>query len=203
MLCVASLLGVAAFAPACAQSAAVADVPPMRRWVLQSGDNENSPFIIIDKRQARLWLFDARGQRLGDTPVLLGLARGDVSVPGIGERPIEQILPHERTTPAGRFIAEAGRNADGEDIYWIDFDAAVSMHRVRAANPAEHRLKRLATATPADNRISYGCINVPVRFFNDRIQPAFSRQRGVVYVLPETLPAQTLFKPWPAAPGAP
>jgi hypothetical protein len=89
----------------------------MRQWVLKTGDNGRAPFIIIDKRQARLFLFSASGLALGDTPVLLGLARGDASVPGIGERAMKDIRPHERTTPAGRFIAEAGRNADGEDIF--------------------------------------------------------------------------------------
>jgi len=85
--------------------------------------------------------------------VLLGLARGDDSVPGIGERKIAEILPFERTTPAGRFVGERGRNASGEDIVWVDYDAAVSMHRVRATNPKERRLERLASPTPADNRI--------------------------------------------------
>lgn len=56
-------------------------------------------------------------------------------------------LPHERTTPAGRFLAEAGRNADGDDIFWVDYDVAVSMHRVRAHVPAERRLQRLASPT--------------------------------------------------------
>jgi len=180
--------------PAFAQGSAAAPAPALRQWVLQTGDNEDAPFIIIDKRQARLWLFTAAGQPLGDTPVLLGLAPGDDSVPGIGERAMKDIQKHERTTPAGRFIAEAGRNADGEDIYWIDYDAAVSMHRVRATNPAERRLQRLATPTPDDNRISYGCINVPAQFYNQRIQPTFGSRRGIVYVLPETLPAQAMFK---------
>jgi hypothetical protein len=142
-----------------------------------------------------LWLFSAAGEALGDTPVLLGLARGDDSVPGIGERAMKDIQPHERTTPAGRFVAEAGRNADGEDIFWIDYNAAVSMHRVRASNPVERRLQRLATATPADNRISYGCINVPVKFYNQRIQPTLNHQHAVVYILPETMAAQALFRP--------
>jgi hypothetical protein len=124
-------------------------------------------------------------------------------VPGIGERAMKDIRPHERTTPAGRFIAEAGRNADGEDIFWIDYGAAVSMHRVRATKPAERRLQRLATATPTDNRISYGCINVPALFFNERIGPTLSRQRAVVYVLPETQPVQVLFLPHRQTPGAP
>jgi len=179
---------------ASAPAYAPAPAPALQQWVMQTGDNENAPFIIIDKRQARLWLFTAAGQPLGDTPVLLGLAHGDESVPGIGERAMKDIQTHERTTPAGRFIAEVGRNADGEDIFWIDYDAAVSMHRVRASNPAERRLQRLATPTPTDNRISYGCINVPTQFYDQRIHPIFSSQGGIVYVLPETLPSLAMFK---------
>ena len=41
-------------------------------------------------------------------------------------------------------LSEPGRNLQGEDIVWVDYDAAVSMHRVRANNPAERRLERLA-----------------------------------------------------------
>jgi hypothetical protein len=171
--------------PRVAAAQAAAPTPGLQRWVLETGDNHAAPFIIIDKIQAHLWLFSATGQALGDTPVLLGLARGDASVPGIGERAMKDILPHERTTPAGRFVAEAGRNADGEDIFWIDYDAAVSMHRVRATNPAERRLERLATPSATDKRISYGCINVPARFYDQRIQATFSGHQGVVYVLPE------------------
>jgi hypothetical protein len=186
-----------AAAPAQAQQRTAAPLPPLRQWVLQSGDHDGAPFVIIDKRRARLWLFDAAGQPLGDTPVLLGLAAGDASVPGIGEREMKHIQPHERTTPAGRFVAEPGQNASGEDIFWIDYDAAVSMHRVRASHPAERRLQRLASRTTADNRISYGCINVPVTFYEQLLQPAFRGRRGVVYVLPETLPAGVLFRPAP------
>ncbi len=195
LLC-SALLGASAWpALSLAQGGAAPAVPSLRQWVLETGDNEASPFAIIDKRQAHLWLFTAAGKPLGDTPVLLGLARGDASVAGIGERTMEQIRPQERVTPAGRFLAEAGRNADGEDIFWIDYDAAVSMHRVRANKASEQRLQRLASATAADNRITYGCINVPAKFYDDYIRRAFSGQQGVVYVLPESLPARQLFTP--------
>jgi len=168
-------------------------VQQLREWALLSKDNAGQPFVVLDKQQARLWLFDAQGQALGDTPVLLGFAKGDASVPGIGKRPIKDIRPHERTTPAGRFFAEAGRNASGEDIFWVDYDAAVSMHRVRALVPAERRLQRLATPAPSDNRISYGCINVPVGFYDEKLRPTLIGRKGVVYVLPETMPLQKLF----------
>ena len=165
----------------------------MAQWVVDTADNGSHPFVILDKRRARVYVFDAGGQLAGASPVLLGYAAGDDTVPGIGERPLEQVLPQERTTPAGRFVAEPGRNAHNEDVVWVDYDAAVSMHRVRANNPAERRLQRLASATAADNRISYGCINLPVAFFDQVVWPRFRQARGVVYVLPEVKPLPEVF----------
>ncbi|MBC7701560.1 L,D-transpeptidase [Aquabacterium sp.] len=170
-----------------------APVQELATSVTRTNDSRGQPFAILDKVQARLFVFEATGAMLASSPVLLGSARGDDSVPGIGKRKIEDIRASERTTPAGRFVVEAGRNAQGEDIFWVDYDAAVSMHRVRATNPKERRLQRLATATPADNRISYGCINVPVAFFNTVVNPAFRGRRGVVYVMPETRSAREVF----------
>lgn len=150
-------------------------------------------FAVVDKKGARVHVFDAGGKERASAPILLGLARGDDSVPGIGERPMAQIRPEERTTPAGRFATEPGRNLQGEDIVWVDYDAAVSMHRVRATNPAERRLERLATPGVEDNRISYGCINVPAAFYDAYVKPTLGTRRGVVYVLPETKPLAAVF----------
>jgi len=171
------------------------DVQAMQQWIQQSGDNANGPYMVLDKRQARLWVFDRQGRRVAQSPVLLGAATGDDSVPGIGERPMSQIKPHERTTPAGRYWVEPGVNAKGEAIFWVDYDVAVSLHRVRAHNPAERRLQRLDSPTAEDNRISYGCINLPVDFYESTVDPLFSRAKGWIYVLPETRSVQTLFKP--------
>ena len=55
----------------------------------------------------------------------------------------------------------------------------------------------LASPTAADNRISYGCINVPVKFYEDVVSPAFKGTYGIVYVLPETRPAQQVFGSYP------
>jgi hypothetical protein len=179
-----------------------AEVSRLRDWAIRTGDHANAPFVVIDKPRAHLWLFDPAGGLLGDTPVLLGLARGDHTVPGIGERRIQDIQPHERTTPAGRFLAEAGRNLSGEDVVWIDYNAAVSMHRVRATNAAERRLQRLASPTPADNRISYGCVNVPASVYDTRIWPVFRAGRAVIYVLPDTVPIVRVFSAMQGAPPA-
>lgn len=160
-------------------------------WVLASADHGNKPFAIVDKKGARLFVFQADGRLIGASPALLGLAPGDHGVPGAGER-VSQLAPAERTTPAGRFASEPGRNLDGEDIVWVDYDAAIAIHRVRPGAAQERREQRLASPSPADNRVSLGCIVVPVAFYENVVRPLLGRQRGVVYVLPEAQPAQAM-----------
>lgn len=161
--------------------------------IATTGDHAGAPFIIVDKKRASVFVFDANARLDAHSAVLLGSALGDHSVPGIGTRPMAQILPAERTTPAGRFVAERGRNAHGEDIVWVDYDAAVSIHRLRTVHPLERRAERMATPTIDDNRISYGCINVPAAFYDTFIRPIFARRKAVVYVLPDTLPVEEVF----------
>ena len=162
-------------------------------WVVDSGDNRGMPFVIVDKMDAKVFVFDADGRLRGAAPALLGLARGDDSIPGIGDRKLSDIRPEERTTPAGRFVASLGYNFYGKDVLWVDYDTAVSLHRVITTNPTERRLERLATPTPLDNRISYGCINVPAKFYNNVVSPAFTGTYGIVYVLPETRSISEIF----------
>ncbi len=163
------------------------------RWVAGTADNAGMPFVVIDKPEACAHVFSGRAQWLGSAPVLLGLAAGDRSVPGIGQRPVAQVRPHERTTPAGRFVTEPGQNLQGEDIVWIDYDAAVSLHRVRSATAIERRLQRLASPRARDRRISYGCINAPDAFYSQHIAPYLGQVPGVAYVLPDTEAFATFF----------
>jgi hypothetical protein len=176
------------------------DLRAVADWIADTQDNGRAEFVVVDKRAAQLHVFDADAHWLASSPVLLGAALGDDSVPGIGTRPMAAIQEHERTTPAGRFVGERGVNASGVDVVWVDYDAAVSMHRVRLNNPSEHRAERLASPTIADNRISYGCINVPEAFYERYIQPVFAHQRALVYVLPDVKSVQQVFGPDTAAP---
>ena len=165
--------------------AASEDAQFVANWVADSHDNQKLSFVIIDKKHTRVYVFDSSAMLIGATPVLLGAAPGDDSVAGIGRRPIDEVLPHERTTPAGRFMGEPGRNTNGEDVIWVDYDAAVSMHRVRITDPKERRIERLTSLTTDDNRISFGCVNIPVAFYENVLSPEFKARYGVVYVLPE------------------
>ncbi len=164
---------------------ASSDARQVADWVVDKNDNRSMPFVIVDKKGCKVFVFDGRGQLLGATAALLGLARGDDSAPGIGERKLSDIRPDERTTPAGRFVASLGHDLGPQDILWVDYDAAISLHRVLAANTEENRLQRLAAASPSDRRITFGCINVPVKFYDGIVHPAFTRTNGIVYILPE------------------
>lgn len=162
-------------------------------WALHSGDSAGMPYVIIDKVNARVFVFDRHGRLQGTAPALIGMERGDGTAKGLGDRKLSAIAPQERTTPAGRFVASLGPDLAGQDILWIDYDSALALHRVAKGKPAERRAERLQSATAADNRISYGCINVAVPFFEGVVAPGFARSSGVVYILPETRPAHEVF----------
>ena len=162
-------------------------------WIIDSGDNGKMPFVIVDKRNARVLVFDAGGRLRGAAPALLGLTRGDDIVPGIGKRKLSTIRPSERITPSGRFVAALGHILNGQEVLWVDYDAGIAIHRVVTSDAKEHRAHRLTSPTVLDNRISYGCINVPVKFYESVVSPAFRGTNGIVYVLPETRSGETAF----------
>lgn len=162
----------------------------MANWVMSSGDHHNMSFVIVDKKDARVYVFNPLGQLKDAAPALLGVAVGDDSAPGIGDKPLSQVLPQEKTTPAGRFIAEVGMSTRGEDVVWVDYDAAVSMHRVLKA---PERLRALASPTNTDNRMSFGCINLPPQFYEKVLRPTVDAGGAVIYILPETRPLRETF----------
>src|SRR6478735_3744558 len=169
------------------------DARQVADWAFHTWDNEGKSVVIVDKKSAKVYVFNPRGRLVAAAPALIGAAIGDDPVPGIGDKPLSQVLPEEKTTPAGRYVAEPGVNANGEDIVWVSWDLAVSMHRVRPLVKAERRLERLASPTARDNRISFGCINLPVAFYEKVLRPTVKRYGAIVYVLPETRSPQEQF----------
>jgi hypothetical protein len=169
------------------------DVVHVANWVSYTHNSGKKAFVLIDKKQAQMYVFDPQGKLKSHAPILLGKAIGDDSAPGIGDKPLSQIKENEKTTPAGRFLAQLGRNTHNDDIIWIDYKAAVSMHRLRKVSEQEHRAERLASPEVSDNRISYGCVNVPPAFFDSTLKPTVVKQGAYVYVLPETMTPQQKF----------
>lgn len=166
--------------------------------MIGSGDNHGAPFMVIDKADARVMAFDASNQLVGSTPALLGIAHGDDSAPGVGTKRLSAIAVHERTTPAGRFLAHLGLETGNKEVLWIDYPNAISLHPVITANKKERRLERLNSPTADDNRITFGCINVSAAFYKDVVRPLFKPAGGVVYILPETKALSEVFSQFPA-----
>lgn len=151
--------------------------------------HDGRPFAIVDKRAATLSVYAADGRLLGRTSALLGLTPGDDETPGSRGKVPAALTPQERTTPAGRFVAEPGRNLHGERIVWIDYDASLAIHRLRPAPARERRPERLASADPRDKRITLGCVVVDPDFFDRVVLPSLgSGAGGLVYILPEREP---------------
>lgn len=168
----------------------------LARHILARRDAGGLPFAIVDKQEATLQVYRADGHFLGSTPVLLGQMPGDRSVPGVGERTERgQLRSDDRTTPAGRFGSEPGRNRAGEAVVWVDYASAFAIHRLRPGPSRERRAQRLADSNPAERRISDGCVVVPVLFYQSVVEPVLGRSHGVVYVMAED---DSTLLPWAA-----
>jgi hypothetical protein len=175
------------------QESASPAVTHIAQWVVTSRDNGGMSYLIIDKVNAKVFVFNAAGHLQGAAAALLGSARGDDSAEGVGNQKMSAILPKDRTTPAGRFVASLGQGVHGNEILWVDYTNAIALHPVAKGTPQERRAQRLQSATVTDNRISFGCINVPLAFYEKFVSPAFANTGGVVYILPETRSARGLF----------
>lgn len=170
-----------------------ADARYAAQWIVDADDHRGLPFAIVDKKAARLFVFGPRGRLVGAAPALVGSASGDHATPGTGQLEPARIPLAERTTPAGRFASEPGRNLGGEAVVWVDYDAGLAIHRVRPDAAEAQREQRLASATPDDNRASLGCIVVMPAFYDGVVTPWLGAGRGVVYVLPESRPVAEMF----------
>jgi hypothetical protein len=174
-----------------AAEAASPDAKRLANWIADSHDNGAHWFVVLDKRDAKVFLFDQNGRLQTAVPTVIGSAIGDDTAPGVGDKPLGDLLPEERTTPAGRFVAEVGETSSRhEDVVWVDYNAAVSMHRIIKV---PERLNAIATPGPEDNRLSNGCINLPDEFYEKALRPAVDRSGVVVYILPETRPLKQTF----------
>lgn len=171
---------------------ASAEVKRVARWIVDSGDNVRLPFLLIDKVNAQVLVFSPAGQLQGTTPALLGMARGDRML-APNDASMSAMAPQVRITPAGRFVSRLAIDSHGKELLVLDYDASLSLHAVVKGTPQERRAERLKSVTAVDNRISFGCINVPGPFYSTVVSPTFTGTKGIVYVLPETSPASALF----------
>lgn len=172
---------------------------PPKRWRVsclgrRRGRQSWTAPAVIDKQQATMFLFDAKGKQVAAAPVLIGIAPGDEASPGVGSKKLADLGPAEKTTPAGRYLAKFGLPVAGERVLWVDYATSVAIHPIPTdAGAREKRRERMLSPTPDDNRITFGCINVPKAVYGRQIQPMFRRKGGYVYVLPDTKPIEAVF----------
>ncbi|WP_230483768.1 hypothetical protein [Sphingomonas sp. Leaf21] len=163
-------------------------------WVGASQDNHGLPWAVVDKKNATLFLFAADGTQMAAVPVLIGIMPGDEASPGVGTKTLASLGPAEKTTPAGRYLAKFGMPIGGERVLWVDYATSVALHPIpKDAGAREKRRERMLSPTPDDNRITFGCINVPQAFYTRQLRTAFRRKGGYVYILPDTKTMEEVF----------
>ena len=148
--------------------------------IVAQNDNQGKQFIVADKQAGTLTMYTASGQQITSTPTLFGKTKGD-SV-------------SSKNTPSGRFetkqanVSTEGYGGSAQVLTQNGQNlqlggSSYAIHRVYTKYKSENRQGRLDTPTATDNRISLGCINVPVDFYDTYLN---SDQATVVYVMPET-----------------
>ena len=153
-------------------------------------------FIIADKPNAMMHMFNADGSHFLSDPTLYGKEKGDV----LGA--VSSLEGGQKITPAGKFTLKArdSHYAGGKDLVLVEsLDATgyIAIHAADVSTPSERRLERLASETTEDNRISYGCINTAHATFINKIAPHVAEfDGGLIFVLPDaTEKTAEIFKP--------
>jgi hypothetical protein len=172
------------------------------QWVGATKNNAGLPFVVVDKANARVYAFTPAAQLKATAPVLLGAGNGDKILVG-PDVPMSQIPPQKRITPAGRYPSKLVIDNHGKTVLLVDGPNLITMHVVAKGTPAQRRAERLSSVTSDDNRVSFGCINVPPAFFASVLDPDFRPGQGIVYILPEKTSPGELFGFQPAPVTAP
>ena len=153
-------------------------------------------FIIADKPNGMMHMFNADGSHFLSDPTLYGKEKGDV----LGA--VSSLEGGQKITPAGKFTLKArdSHYAGGKDLVLVEsLDATgyIAIHAADVSTPSERRLERLASETIEDNRISYGCINTAHATFINKIAPHVAEfDGGLIFVLPDaTEKTAEIFKP--------
>jgi hypothetical protein len=153
-------------------------------------------FIIADKPNGMMHMFNADGSHFLSDPTLYGKDKGDV----LGK--VSSLSGGPKITPAGKFTLQAAeaKYAGGVSLNLVeslDETGYIAIHAADVSTPSERRLARLATETTEDNRISYGCINTAHATFINKIAPKIDNfDGGLIFVLPDAKEKTAeMFKP--------
>jgi hypothetical protein len=138
---------------------------------------DNLPFMIVDKVNARVFLFDGQGRIKHNVRVAQACRRRRSDA----RHRAAPVVNRPEGEPRGRFVPSLDHRHPAKEIR-VDYDTALSHHAVvkgTARNAAQSWLAASASARKP-NTISYGCINVPVPFCRHLV--SLQSANGIVYI---------------------
>lgn len=150
-------------------------------------------FIIADKPNGMIHVFNADGSVLAQDAALYGKQAGD------------KLDGKSKITPAGGYVLKPRADAEyaGGMVLAMpettDATGYIAVHAAYLGDPKENRTGRLNSASADDNKISYGCINTAHDTFLKKILPNIEEfNGGMIFILPDAqemtasmFPAQT------------
>lgn len=152
-------------------------------WVVKQKDHNGKAFVVADKAQGKILIVDTDGKILNTQNAIFGKNKGDSSA--FGNTPSGRFLLHKTDT---KNLSDLDKRVFGDSVLDLtdketgrkvtnDQGQVVAMHRV--VNTAE-RKAALNSATPNDNYLSHGCINIPTAYYNSAVDKL---DGAMVYVL--------------------
>lgn len=170
-----------------------ADARIVADWMLRNNRHESGPFMVADKTEGVMYAFDRYGVLIAKSAALYGKTRSDSLTEKQAAMSISRVTNADKVTPAGLFRAKGVDTVYGRGVAFAEYaKTRLSVHQVYLGNKAEHRLGRLRSASLADHRVTFGCINVPAEFISQVVVPYFGGE-SVIAVLPEAQSAGSFF----------
>lgn len=152
-------------------------------WVVKQKDHNGKAFVVADKAQGKIHVVNIDGKILNTQNAIFGKNKGDSSA--FGNTPSGRFLLHKTDT---KNLSDLDKRVFGDSVLDLtdketgrkvtnDQGQVVAMHRV--VNTTE-RKAALNSATPNDNYLSHGCINIPTAYYNSAVNKL---DGAMVYVL--------------------
>lgn len=150
-------------------------------WVKVTHDNNGKVFVVADKNEGKIHVVDSNGKVIDTQNAIFGRNKSNDNV--------------ANSTPSGRFKLQkalttkaSDKRVFGDDVLALTDTVTgnnvtkkdggvIAMHRLW--NKPE-RVKAINSATPSDNYMSAGCINVPTAFYNSAVD---NLDGAMVYIL--------------------
>lgn len=170
-----------------------ADVRIVADWMLRNNKHESGPFIVADKAGGVMYAFDSAGVLIAKSSALYGKTRGDSLTEKQAALSIDQVTNADKVTPAGLFRAKGADTVYGKGVVFAEYARTrLTIHQVFLGNKAEGRQGRMQSASLADHRVTFGCINAPAEFISRVVVPFFGGE-SVIVVLPEAQSVVSFF----------